>query len=57
MILKHRFLEVTQLKIDGKALQPQPGQSLREIIQEQGMDTATLSTRPLAARIAGEVFT
>ena len=45
MILTHRFLEVTQLKIDGKALQPQPGQSLREIIQEQGMDTATLSTR------------
>lgn len=46
-----------QLKIDGKAVQAQPGQSLREIICEQGMDSAALSTRPLAARIAGEVFT
>lgn len=46
-----------QLKIDGKAVQAQPGQSLREIICEQGMDSAVLSTRPLAARIAGEVFT
>ena len=45
------------LNIDGKQLQPQPGQSLLELIREVGMDTIALSQRPLAAKIAGEVFT
>lgn len=45
------------LKLDGKQIQPQPGQSLLDLIREAGMDTNALSTRPLAAKIAGEVFT
>ena len=46
-----------QLVIDGIAVQPQAGESLREIIQKQGLDSNELQTRPLAAKIAGEVFT
>ena len=45
------------LTIDGKQLQPKPGQSLLELIREAGFDSAALSARPLAAKIAGEVFT
>ncbi len=45
------------LTIDGKTIQPLPGQSLLELIRQAGMDTAALSSRPLAAKIAGEVFT
>jgi len=44
------------LYIDGKSIEPRPGMTLRELIQELGMDSAKLSTRPLAAKIAGEVF-
>ena len=46
-----------QLVIDGIAVQPQAGESLREIIRKQGLDSNELQTRPLAAKIAGEVFT
>lgn len=46
-----------ELRINGIPAQPKPGQSLRELIIELGMDSDKLSTRPLAARIAGEVFT
>jgi uridine kinase len=46
-----------ELRIDGNLTQVVPGKSLRELIIELGLDTADLSTRPLAARIAGEVFT
>ena len=46
-----------KLKIDGILTQTQPGMSLRELILELNLDTHKLSTRPLAARIAGEVFT
>ena len=45
------------LTIDGKQLQPKPGQSLLELIREAGFDSAALSARPLAAKNAGEVFT
>ena len=45
------------LTIEGKQLQPKPGQSLLELIREAGFDSAALSARPLAAKIAGEVFT
>ena len=45
------------LIVDGKQLQAQPGQSLLDLIRESGMDTVNLSDRPLAAKIAGEVFT
>lgn len=45
------------LRIDGMQIQAEPGKSLRELIIALGLDGTTLSTRPLAARIAGEVFT
>jgi len=46
-----------ELRIDGIQTHAKPGMSLRELIIELGKDTSELSTRPLAARIAGEVFT
>ena len=46
-----------ELRIDGNLTRVVPGKSLRELIIELGLDTADLSTRPLAARLAGEVFT
>lgn len=46
-----------KLKIDGKPAQIRVGQSLRELVCELGLDDPSLSRRPLAARIAGEVFT
>lgn len=45
------------LRIDGRPLEAMPNQSLLEIIRAAGMDVASLSERPLAARIAGETFT
>ncbi len=45
-----------QLKIDGVAVQANPGQSLRELVTALGMDSPSLKERPLAAKIAGEVF-
>lgn len=45
-----------ELYIDGKAVTARTGQTLLELIRELGMDSTTLSARPLAAKIAGEVF-
>ncbi len=45
-----------KLNIDGYEVTPRPGQSLLDIIREAGLDTGRLSTKPLAAKIAGEVF-
>ena len=45
-----------KLYIDGKTIEPCPGMSLLELIQQLGMDSEKLSERPLAAKIAGEVF-
>ncbi len=45
-----------QLCIDGRFIEPRPDQSLLELIQQLGMDSDQLSQRPLAAKIAGEVF-
>jgi len=45
------------LIIDGNRMEAQPDKSLRELIVEAGMDSASLAERPLAAKIAGEVFT
>ena len=44
------------LNIDGRTIEPRPGQSLLDLIRELDMDTDKLSNRPLAAKIAGEVF-
>ena len=46
-----------KLTIDGQIVEPQPGQSILDIIRELGLDSDRLSTRPLAAKIAGEIFT
>lgn len=45
-----------KLRIDGHTTQAEPGRSLREMVYAIGLDSQCLSERPLAARIAGEVF-
>ena len=45
------------LTMDGRKVLPQPGQSLLELVKQLGLDGSTLTERPLAAKIAGEVFT
>ena len=45
------------LTIDGKILTPLPGQTLLSLIRTAGLDASRLSERPIAAKIAGEVFT
>lgn len=44
------------LNIDGNIIQPEPGQTLLELIQAVKLDGTKLSDRPIAAKIAGEVF-
>lgn len=46
-----------KLRIDGRDIQARPGQSLLELVQALDLTGNTLSSRPLAAKIAGEVFT
>ena len=46
-----------KLIIDGHTVEPRPGQTLLQIVRELGLDHERLSCRPLAAKIAGEVFT
>lgn len=45
------------LTIDGRSIQPSPGSSLLDLITELGLLGKTLEDQPLAAKIAGEVFT
>ena len=45
------------LRIDGHHITPRMGQTLLELIRGLGLDQQTLSCRPLAAKLAGEVFT
>ena len=45
------------LHMDGQPIQAQPGQSLLDLVKLLGLEGETLSQRPLAAKIAGEVFT
>ena len=45
------------LTMDGRKVLPQPGQSLLELVEQLGLEGSTLTERPLAAKIAGEVFT
>ena len=45
------------LYIDGNRMEAQQDKSLRELVAEAGLDADSLSRRPLAAKIAGEVFT
>ena len=46
-----------ELRIDGRRIESKPGQSLLDLARELGLEGDTLSRRPLAAKIAGEVFT
>ena len=46
-----------KLFIDGLQMEAKPGMSLLEMIRALGLDSPNLSSRPLAAKIAGEVFT
>lgn len=46
-----------ELTIDGRKIVPNPGESLRDLVVRLGLDSETLTTRPLAAQAAGEVFT
>lgn len=45
------------LKIDGHTIEAKQEQPLLELVRELGLDSPLLSRRPLAAKIAGEVFT
>lgn len=45
------------LTIDGKRILAQPGQSLLDLINVLNLQGSTLSDQPIAAKIAGEVFT
>lgn len=42
--------------IDGHCIAPKPDQSLLDAIKELGLNANTFSDRPIAAKIAGEVF-
>ncbi|MBP3477990.1 MAG: nucleoside kinase [Oscillospiraceae bacterium] len=46
-----------KLIIDGHMIQAKLNQSLLDMVRELGLNTGKLSTDPLAAKIAGEVFT
>ncbi len=45
------------LHIDGHRVETRPGESLLELVRSLGLEGSKLSDRPLAAKIAGEVFT
>ena len=45
-----------ELHIDGYALEARTGSKLLDMVRALDLDTEALSTRPLAAKIAGEVF-
>lgn len=45
------------LHIDGQSILPQPGERLLDLVERLGLNGNSLENRPLAAKIAGEVFT
>lgn len=46
-----------QIFVDDRSIEAQPGDRLVDLTQRLGLDSDSLKTRPLAADIAGEVFT
>ena len=46
-----------KLIIEGREINARPDQSLLDIIKEMGLVTGKLSTDPIAAKIAGDIFT
>ncbi len=45
-----------RLTIDGHEITPEVGQTLTDLVRQLGLDDSSLAKRPLAAKIAGEVF-
>ncbi len=45
-----------KLYVDGIEVTAKPGQSLRQIVAQMGLDSGSLSGRPIAAKLSGEVF-
>ena len=45
-----------KLSIDGRSVEARPQQTLSEMIVQLGLDAENLNQKPLAAKIAGEVF-
>ncbi len=45
------------LTLDGYKVQTQPGQSLLDLLRKLGLEGKSLCDQPLAAKLAGEVFT
>lgn len=45
-----------KLSIDGREIYAKPQMTLREMVQELGLEHRQLAEKPLAAKIAGEVF-
>ena len=45
-----------QMRLDGIAVNAQPGQSLLDLIRLAGLEHNEFSRRPLAAKMAGEIF-
>lgn len=45
-----------ELWIDGHLITAQPDQSLLDLVRQLGLDCEALSQRPIAAKVAGEVF-
>ena len=45
-----------KLRVDGMEAVAKPGQSLRQIVAQMGLDSGSLAERPLAAKLSGEVF-
>ena len=46
-----------KLRIDGREIEATQGKTLLELVRQLQLDEASLSRRPLVAKIAGEVFT
>jgi len=46
-----------KLRLDGYEVEAQQGMTLLELLRGLGLDDQSLSARPLAAKLAGEVFT
>ncbi|MBE6557409.1 MAG: nucleoside kinase [Ruminococcaceae bacterium] len=46
-----------ELIINGRSVTPRPGQTLLDIVKEMGLVSGKLSTDPIAAKIAGDIFT
>ncbi len=57
IVQKNKEVRFVYLQIDGRSIQASPGQSLLDLVRILELDHSSLGKRPLAAKIAGEVFT